>query len=449
MLNHSNMFENLESDKHFCFFYEEETEHKKVITDFLISGLNNNEKVVYISDTHKPEVIIEYLREFNIDTDKYIKKAQLIFLNTLDTYLNENDCFVPDSMIELLNNQIELALSEGYSALRITGEMVWVTKNLPGSEKINEYEFKADSLINKSKCIALCQYNVKKIDPLILFDVYFSHKKIIIGNKFYNNINYLTLEDIKDHDIHKTIIKKLLLNFKTSEFCSIQNSNIPSQNLNKDDKISIINSKKKDFIFPIPSKANVDFIYKPSKLVSGDFLFFHKTDENCVLGFLGDIIGSGITAGLNISALKILFLENVLTSNEPLDFLNKINNKYRFYLDDSYAAVLCFKIDFKNKTLTYAGAGINKFFYYNNKEFLMKKIKGPFLGMFNKNLFEQKSISFSKNDIFYFFTDGFEELLLDNNSDLYKKLLSDNIDSIIENSINLKDDLLLSKIKII
>jgi hypothetical protein len=45
-------------------------------------------------------------------------------------------------MIALLESETEQALADGYAALRVTGEMGWALRGLPGSERLIEYEAK-------------------------------------------------------------------------------------------------------------------------------------------------------------------------------------------------------------------------------------------------------------------------------------------------------------------
>ncbi|HBY05103.1 MAG TPA: hypothetical protein DEH07_11475 [Desulfotomaculum sp.] len=51
------------------------------------------------------------------------------------------------------------AISEGYSALRVTGEMTWILKSNLGVEKIFEYEAKLNIFFTEHPCIAIYQYN--------------------------------------------------------------------------------------------------------------------------------------------------------------------------------------------------------------------------------------------------------------------------------------------------
>ena len=63
--------------------------------------------------------------------------------------------FDPDGMICLLEKETRRALDEGYSALRLTGEMSWALQGLPGSERLMEYESKLNTFFSGNKCLAI------------------------------------------------------------------------------------------------------------------------------------------------------------------------------------------------------------------------------------------------------------------------------------------------------
>lgn len=171
--------------------------------------------------------------------------------------------------------------------------------------------------------------------------------------------------------------------------------------------------------FPIPKKAELEIIYKPKEIVGGDLFHFYKLDENNVIGFLGDVTGKGLTAALSSSAVKVLFYEIVSSIKEPINILNILNNEVKKYLEDEYLAASCFKFDFQNRVFTIAGAGINTFSYKHNGYFCFEDIvKGPFLGMLENTDFEEKNYKFTSGDVFYLYTDGFQEILY--SSDLNK-----------------------------
>lgn len=65
--------------------------------------------------------------------------------------------FDPPRMIALLEHETESALRDGFTALRVTGEMTWALRGLPGSEWLIEYEIALDRFFETHAALALCQ----------------------------------------------------------------------------------------------------------------------------------------------------------------------------------------------------------------------------------------------------------------------------------------------------
>jgi PAS domain S-box-containing protein len=95
-------------------------------------------------------------------------------------------------MIALLISETEKAIADGYQALRVTGEMTWVLRGYPGSEKLLEYEAKLNSdFFPKYPCLAICQYDRLKFDPEVIKGVIMTHPLVVRGNRIYRNFYYI------------------------------------------------------------------------------------------------------------------------------------------------------------------------------------------------------------------------------------------------------------------
>ena len=90
-----------------------------------------------------------------MEREPYLKNG-LAMLTSLDSYMR-GGIFEPDSMIALLQAETECALSEGHTALRVTAEMTWALRRLPGGERLIEYESRVNEFFPGSKCLGLCQ----------------------------------------------------------------------------------------------------------------------------------------------------------------------------------------------------------------------------------------------------------------------------------------------------
>jgi PAS domain S-box-containing protein len=185
-----NKLADLKPGDHLCFFYQSEAEHHAVITSFLAQGLAAGEQVVYLADQHNPRVILGYLKKFGLKPESYVQRGQLKVLEAASFYL-EGGMFDPDALLARLRVQAGQALAAGYPALRLTGEMTWALKGYLGSERLVEYEAKLNDFFPGSCCLAICQYDRRQFDPVLLMDILATHSKVIVGTEILDNVYYL------------------------------------------------------------------------------------------------------------------------------------------------------------------------------------------------------------------------------------------------------------------
>ncbi|TAJ32105.1 MAG: PAS domain S-box protein [Nitrospirae bacterium] len=180
----------LKPGAHLCSLYETEEEHRALLTPFLRQGLERGEKVLYIVDARTAEAILAYLRNDGLDVEPFLQRGQLQILTVQDAYLREG-IFDPDRMIALLQAETDRAVAEGYPALRVTGEMTWALRGLPGSERLIEYEAKLNNFLPDSRCLALCQYDRRRFTPEVQLDILATHPMVVVGTELHDNPYYL------------------------------------------------------------------------------------------------------------------------------------------------------------------------------------------------------------------------------------------------------------------
>ena len=205
--------EDMKPGSHLCSIYETEQQHRDLLTPFIRLGLERDEKVIYITDFRTSKTVFDYLRDDGLEVEPYLKNGQLVILTSNETYMRQG-IFDPESMIALLRTETERALDEGHSALRVTGEMSWALRGLPGSGRLTEYETKLNDFFPGSKCLALCQYDKGKFNSAILLDVLITHPIAIIGTEVFDNFYYMLPEDIGGPDLEAARLDNYLHNLK-------------------------------------------------------------------------------------------------------------------------------------------------------------------------------------------------------------------------------------------
>jgi PAS domain S-box-containing protein len=199
---------------HLCCIYETEEDHRALLTPYMRQGLERGEKVLYIVDAHTAEEVLGYLEQDGVDTRPYLESGQLAMLTVDDSYM-KGGTFDPDGMIDLLSSETGIALAEGYTALRVTGEMTWALKGLPGSDRLMEYEAKLNNFLPGSACLAICQYDRRRFDAGILLDVLTTHPIAVVGTEIYGNFYYIPPEEFLGVSLPVRTFELRLRNLRT------------------------------------------------------------------------------------------------------------------------------------------------------------------------------------------------------------------------------------------
>jgi signal transduction histidine kinase len=184
----------LQAGDHLCCLYASEEEHRALLAPFLRHGLERHEKVLYLVDDHTAGQILAYLSADGVEVSPYLQRGQLTVLSSGEAYMHAGT-FEPERMMARLRSETDRAVREGYKALRVTGEMSWALRGLPGSERVVEYEAKLNTFFPGSPCLAICQYDRRKFDPGVLLDVLATHPLAVIGTEVYDNFYYMPPQD--------------------------------------------------------------------------------------------------------------------------------------------------------------------------------------------------------------------------------------------------------------
>lgn len=184
------LVEELQPGHHICCLYKTEQEHRDLVTQFMLDGLDQNQKVAYIMDVRDAEIVKGYLLEAGVDPAPYVDSGQLVFLTHDETY-TKGGVFDPDRMIETLGLETQQALDTGFSALRVTGEMTWALRNLSGTDRLIEYEAKLNDFFPNASALAICQYDQRRFPPETLIRVLDTHPIAVAGNQLFDNFYYM------------------------------------------------------------------------------------------------------------------------------------------------------------------------------------------------------------------------------------------------------------------
>ena len=144
----------LDVHDHLCLIYESREEQLAAVIPFMRIGLERGERCIYIADDNTVKEVLDAMRAAGIEVEDATRSGALSVITKRDFYLKEGS-FDPDWMIDFLKEATAAAKADGYSALRVTGEMTWMLGGDPGSERLIEYEAKLNYFIPEYDCCLL------------------------------------------------------------------------------------------------------------------------------------------------------------------------------------------------------------------------------------------------------------------------------------------------------
>jgi PAS domain-containing protein len=208
--------EQLGPHDHFCSIYESPQEHYAVAIPFIRIGLDRGEKCIYIADDGRVDDVRQAMQSEGIDVERAIASKALVLTTKEQAYL-EHGSFHPDWMFTFCQEATQLAMSEGFSALRATGETEWVVRSTLGLERWIEYESRLTHSLSQSNCVALCQYNRRLFPPELILDVIRAHPVVVCGNTVCRNLYYVPPDDFPRNDNPAREVDRLLNNIREHE----------------------------------------------------------------------------------------------------------------------------------------------------------------------------------------------------------------------------------------
>jgi signal transduction histidine kinase len=188
----------LKQGDHVCSVYENTAEQLAVAVPFISDGLARGERCVYITDDHTIEEIAHALEAAGVDVEQERQRGALWLLSREDIYLRGGE-FLPLAIIDFIRQAEAQALADGFSGLRLTGEMTWALLPEPGYYRLIDYEALLNQSPANSKSVILCQYNRSRLDAPCIHDVLRTHPLAILGDQICSNPYYEPPEMILGH----------------------------------------------------------------------------------------------------------------------------------------------------------------------------------------------------------------------------------------------------------
>jgi PAS domain S-box-containing protein len=208
--------EHLAPHEHLCSIYESPEEHFGVAIPFIRIGLDRGEKCIYIADAGTETVVRDAMYAEGIDVEKAIATGHLVLEGKEAAYLKKGS-FDPNWMFTFWTDATAEAMSQGFPALRVTGETEWVLRGAPGLERWIEYESRMTHVLSDVNCSALCQYNRQLFPPELVLDIIRTHPTVVYRGVVCRNMYHVPPDELLGTTQAAREVERLLTNVRERE----------------------------------------------------------------------------------------------------------------------------------------------------------------------------------------------------------------------------------------
>jgi len=179
---------------HICQVFNDEIERQDALVNFIITGLQNDEKTACFSEKESEKTLASFFEEKGLIYKERVRTGDFTISKTGEAYFTDNK-FEPEQMINLLREFFETSQKEKHSGARVIGEMTPDIEHIEGGSKLLEYESKVNMLVKEHPINAVCQYDARAFDGSTILDILKVHPYMIVRGNVVQNPFYERPED--------------------------------------------------------------------------------------------------------------------------------------------------------------------------------------------------------------------------------------------------------------
>lgn len=185
----------LEAGDHLCAMYMGQQERDEIVLPYLRAGLRAGDKCLCIIDSSPLGDLLASIGDEQ-EVQGYVNSQQLEMHTANEAYLRTPP-FTTEAMLEYWESTVGAAVTTGpYGFARVTGEMPWEMRTLPGRTEFFRYEGALNRFAPRYPQVILCLYDLQRFGGGFLVDLLRTHPKLLMGGLVLENPHYRAPDDL-------------------------------------------------------------------------------------------------------------------------------------------------------------------------------------------------------------------------------------------------------------
>lgn len=177
---------------HVCAIHEDSGRVLQTLSESFKVGLDNGESCAYIASEEAADEVRRLLEASGVEAAAAESEGSLLFITDRTALLVDGEVFDPAHAIEAVKALFGQKMEAGYAGLRLSADVPWMTRGVPGGERAMEFETMADEIVNVPgvPLLALCQYRLSDLDPEDSIEILERHPMTLVGGRIHINEDY-------------------------------------------------------------------------------------------------------------------------------------------------------------------------------------------------------------------------------------------------------------------
>lgn len=160
-------------------------------------------------------------------------------------------------------------------------------------------------------------------------------------------------------------------------------------------------------------KVEMEYLYRPCEMLSGDMFDIFKIDEKRIGFYVSDVVGHGVTASIMTMFVKQTMASIVSEYTSPAEAMSNLHKNFLdLNLDvESYFTIFYGIINTEDKTLKFVNGGHNSVPFHLKKDKIdyLEGTGYPITSLFNEIEYSNSEVELSVGDELILYTDGIIE----------------------------------------
>jgi hypothetical protein len=187
----------LRTGDHAATVYWHPDELFATIVPYMVEGLHAGDKVVHVAHELTTDAVAAALESSGVDVGTMQRSGRLVLLRAAEAFFPGGQ-FDVEAALAGVATLAEQAAIDGYTRIRFSVDMNYLTANVPGIERGLEFEARAnDEVFARYPFVCICSFDGSTDQRDFLSDILRTHPVLVVGGVPVGNPAYRSWKDLR------------------------------------------------------------------------------------------------------------------------------------------------------------------------------------------------------------------------------------------------------------